>query len=243
MGIKHIDVKASRDKGYAIEWNKDHIIDSNVPFAKFESEEMVFHKGAVFPTGSVQGQPFYRTDEDLLYVYDGADWKVTNAPATLSDDTPQDVSIAAGAPGLSTEVSRSDHIHKYAPTLVKGQTTFSYANVPHSSRVLLTGSSITVTTGANDIVLCMYRCDGHIYGETGGVDDELETWLYCDGNPAYIASTYMTGTGTNEVWETIAYQQYHIPGAGTHVYSVWGQSQNDREDISNGVFTIIVFPQ
>jgi hypothetical protein len=208
---------------------------------------MVFHKGAVFPTGAVQGQPFYRTDENRAYVYDGAAWKSSKAFTVLSDDTPQDVSTSAGAAGTSEKVSRSDHVHKGAaggfPTLVKGQTTFSYPNVPHNSRVLLTGSSITVTTGANDIVLCMYRCDGHIYGETGGVDDELETWLYCDGNPAYIASTYMTGTGTNEVWETIAYQQYHIPGAGTHIYSVWGKSRNVREDISNGVFTIIIFPQ
>jgi len=32
MGIKHQDVKSSGDKGYASEWNKDHVIDGDVNF-------------------------------------------------------------------------------------------------------------------------------------------------------------------------------------------------------------------
>ena len=33
MGIKHKDVKASGDKGFATEWNDDHVIDGDVDFA------------------------------------------------------------------------------------------------------------------------------------------------------------------------------------------------------------------
>jgi len=32
MGIKHADTKSYGEKGYASEWNKDHVIDGNVDF-------------------------------------------------------------------------------------------------------------------------------------------------------------------------------------------------------------------
>jgi len=33
MGIKHTDVKATGQKGFASEWNKNHVVDSDVPMA------------------------------------------------------------------------------------------------------------------------------------------------------------------------------------------------------------------
>lgn len=48
----------------------------------------LFHKGTVFPTtpSPIEGQPFYRTDENKLYVYDGTTWQgvgisITRGPA------------------------------------------------------------------------------------------------------------------------------------------------------------------
>ena len=38
MGIKHSSTKASGDKGYAAEWNDDHVIDGNLDLGSFDLE-------------------------------------------------------------------------------------------------------------------------------------------------------------------------------------------------------------
>jgi hypothetical protein len=57
--IIHKTTKASLDKGYASEWNDSH----NIP------------SGTAFPGDPVEGQFFYRSDEHILYCYNGTTWK------------------------------------------------------------------------------------------------------------------------------------------------------------------------
>lgn len=74
MGIKHLDVKAKGDKGFASEWNKDHIIDNNIEFNKYEAQNMCIHTGTEWPSNPSTGQLFYRTDLANCYFFDGENW-------------------------------------------------------------------------------------------------------------------------------------------------------------------------
>jgi hypothetical protein len=75
MGIKHKAVKQSGERGYASEWNDDHIIDGDVDFGKFRIKNIVVDSGTVFPAGPVTGQLFYRADLGMLYFFDGTTWR------------------------------------------------------------------------------------------------------------------------------------------------------------------------
>jgi hypothetical protein len=75
MGIKHKAVKQSGERGYASEWNDDHIVDGDVDFKKHKIINLVVDSGNIFPAGPERGQLFYRTDLGMLYVFDGTDWR------------------------------------------------------------------------------------------------------------------------------------------------------------------------
>jgi hypothetical protein len=75
MGIKHKAVKQSGERGYATEWNDDHVIDGDVDFKKYKIINLVVDSGNIFPTGPTAGQLFYRDDLGMLYVFDGTDWR------------------------------------------------------------------------------------------------------------------------------------------------------------------------
>jgi hypothetical protein len=75
MGIKHKAVKQSGERGYATEWNDDHVIDGDVDFGKFKIKNIVVDSGTIFPSGPVTGQLFYRTDLGMLYFFDGTTWR------------------------------------------------------------------------------------------------------------------------------------------------------------------------
>ncbi|MBA4336177.1 hypothetical protein C0416_00190 [bacterium] len=55
-------------------------------FDQNEAVNMVLHQGIAFPGGAaVEGQTFYRTDLDAMYIYDGAQWvAMADAPGGLS---------------------------------------------------------------------------------------------------------------------------------------------------------------
>ncbi|MEM2614612.1 MAG: right-handed parallel beta-helix repeat-containing protein [Nitrososphaerota archaeon] len=77
MGIKHEAVKRSCERGYAREWNADHIIDGNVDFAKYQAQNLVLHSGTSFPVNPVEGQKFYRTDLHKEYTWNGTKWVIS----------------------------------------------------------------------------------------------------------------------------------------------------------------------
>jgi len=74
MGIKHSDVKVSGEKGFAAEWNKNHDIDGDVDMLQNSWENQVIENLAAFPAGPVEGQIVWRSDLDILYIWDGTAW-------------------------------------------------------------------------------------------------------------------------------------------------------------------------
>jgi len=86
MGIKHADAKAPGERGYAEEWNKDHIIDSDVDFNKKELKNAAIENTTSFPAGPVKGQIIFRSDLNVFYIWNGTSWETCNKsarPATL----------------------------------------------------------------------------------------------------------------------------------------------------------------
>ena len=55
-------------------------------FDQNQAVNMVLHQGAgSFPAGPIEGQTYYRTDFDAMYIYDGAQWvAMADAPGALS---------------------------------------------------------------------------------------------------------------------------------------------------------------
>ena len=80
MAIKHKAVKASGDAGLASEWNDDHVINGNVDFLQHQILNHVIENRTDFPAGPVEGQVIWRSDLNLLYVYDGAAWAIITTP-------------------------------------------------------------------------------------------------------------------------------------------------------------------
>lgn len=75
MGIKHKAVKRHGERGYASEWNDDHIIDGNVDFEKHQAKNLVVDLVTEFPSDPAKGQIVFRSDEKRLCTYDGTEWK------------------------------------------------------------------------------------------------------------------------------------------------------------------------
>jgi len=74
MGIKHSDVKASGEKGFASEWNKNHVVDDDVDMVQNQLLNNVVENRTDMPAGPVEGQMIYRTDLNTLFIFNGASW-------------------------------------------------------------------------------------------------------------------------------------------------------------------------
>lgn len=74
MGVKHAAPKVSGERGYAAEWNADHVVDSDVAFNHYELLEAAIENVAAFPGGPVAGQLLFRSDISVAYVWNGTAW-------------------------------------------------------------------------------------------------------------------------------------------------------------------------
>jgi len=60
-------------------------LNGDLDFDQNQAVDMVLHQGTSFPAGPVEGQTFYRTDSDTMYIYDGSNWvAMADAPGALS---------------------------------------------------------------------------------------------------------------------------------------------------------------
>jgi len=94
--------------------------------------------GKVFPSSPKEGEVFYRTDEDKVYVYDGTSWINIGK---LSDATPLDIALT-GSAGTSSEASRSDHVHKH-PVFTSGDLHTEYYKQSGDTRDLEVGGKLS----------------------------------------------------------------------------------------------------
>jgi len=213
MAIKHEDVKASGDKGLATEWNKEHIIDSNVPFEQYQAEELVLHSGTVFPTGAVEGQPFYRTDLDQIYFYDGSDWIFLLSENNLSDDIPEDINVA-GSAGISEEVSRSDHVHAGAGLLTDlDELKVDSTDTTSANWEDVSGGSISKTWKANKVVIMV---SAQVRNTTAG--DVCYIGINIDGSDEFTgdasaASIYDKADANERINIPLIFYKFWTPGA------------------------------
>ena len=75
MGILHANHnKASGEKGYATEWNANHIVEGDFDFNHYSGTNQVIESRTDYPAGPVEGQIIYRSDLNELQVYDGSAW-------------------------------------------------------------------------------------------------------------------------------------------------------------------------
>lgn len=74
MGIFHQDTKVTGDRGYASEWNKDHIVQGAFDFRHYAALNMIIENRTDWPAGPVEGQAIYRADEHTFYVWNGTSW-------------------------------------------------------------------------------------------------------------------------------------------------------------------------
>jgi len=60
-------------------------LNGDLDFDQNQAVNMVLHQGTSFPATPVEGQTFYRTDSDTMYIYDGSQWvEMADAPGALS---------------------------------------------------------------------------------------------------------------------------------------------------------------
>ena len=96
VGIKHSTTKTSGERGYADEWNADHVINGNVDFNQYQALQLVAENRTDFPAGPVEGQIIYRSDQHTFYHWNGTVWVAIQGPAT--------VVVAADGSGMTTDI-------------------------------------------------------------------------------------------------------------------------------------------
>lgn len=96
MAIKHADVKVTGNKGYASEWNKDHVIDSDVDFNLHQMLQAAVENRTDWPAGPVEGQIIFRSDQHVFYHWNGTSWIALGPVAT--------VVVAADGSGQFTDI-------------------------------------------------------------------------------------------------------------------------------------------
>jgi len=108
MGIKHSVTKKTGDKGYASEWNADHIIDSNVDFSKYQAKNFVIENLDTPPADPVEGQIYYDTTEKTLKIYNGTEWITPGGAPTIEKtqvEATNEVTLAGIGGGTMPDMS------------------------------------------------------------------------------------------------------------------------------------------
>ena len=237
MGIKHEDVKSTGDMGLASEWNKDHVIDSDVECGQHQHKEHVIENRINFPVGPVEGQIIYRTDENRLYVYDGANWQET-ATNPMEEDFDMDkneivnlklehVAAFPGAPVTGQVVERGGKFYIYTGT--GWQTWTAPATVVVASDG--TGDFLTIQEGIDDLPAL-----GGVVTVRDGTYD-IDVAIDIDKNNVMInGSGYSTQITTDDDIDMITANNHgkivlsnlRIVGSGV------GNANNDGIHITNG---------
>lgn len=132
-------------------------LDANLDFAKYQAQQLVVHKGTAFPGTPAEAQPFYRTDEDKLYIYDGTVWVVVYGNTELEyttklgvDRTSTSVSFA-DATGLNfAAAANTDYVFEFDVIFRSAAVTTGIAlavNGPASPTLIVVQTAIPGLTG------------------------------------------------------------------------------------------------
>lgn len=100
MGIKHAAEKAHGEKGFAAEWNADHVIDGSTDFNGEQAVNFVFENSITPPVDPQPGQIYYNTAEKAVYIWDGTIWVLfggSNVSIVPPDTITVSESVGAGS--------------------------------------------------------------------------------------------------------------------------------------------------
>ena len=93
--------------------------------AMIQNVDGAIQKGTSFPvSGLVEGQMFYRTDLNVLYVYDGVDWDNPGGIAFYADGTVTEISFPPDA-GVTTQASYTK-VYELSPLIRSGTISVSW---------------------------------------------------------------------------------------------------------------------
>lgn len=123
-------------------------------FHKGQAKNLVIHKGTAFPSNPAEGQEFYRTDQDKLYIYDGAGWEEvgqgdpvpsgaimmfkSSCPSGWSRVTELDNRFPRGAATAGGTGGSETHRHQYGTGWASGSTVYVE---PYTGRYAVRGVS------------------------------------------------------------------------------------------------------
>lgn len=102
MGIKHRATKQKGEKGFASEWNDDHVIDGDVDLNNKQIKNVVIDNKETTPTEAIEGKLFYNTTTKRLLYYDGTGWGFKLPDNTITRDMIKDGEVTKEK--LSSEV-------------------------------------------------------------------------------------------------------------------------------------------
>jgi len=204
-GIVHKNVKASGDKGLATEWNDDHRQTGNHDCEKHQHLNHVIENRTDFPAGPVEGQIVYRTDLDVLYVYDGSDWKPYSTENLMYANS---TVLCGGDFGSITTGGLDFGSVDYMPIVGVAEPTGAekvYIIVPRSGTLRNFYVRVMNNTLNNTTIISIYKNDvttnlsvSYLAGATGLKSDTTHTISVSAGDRICVeldASTYESDAG------------------------------------------------
>jgi hypothetical protein len=124
-------------------------------FYNMQAFNMVLHKGAGFPANPVEGQLFYRTDDDKVYKYTGAAWVEVGGVPTDTNYYSPTVIVATDATGDYSDIQTAINALPAGGGRVfikEGTYNLAAKLLIQSSNVTLQGQGVTTILHLNNAV-------------------------------------------------------------------------------------------
>lgn len=177
---------------------------------------------------SEEGQIYFNDSDQMVRWYDGTDWQDVGGSGSgpdLSDDTPL-VESGSGDPGVSTDASRSDHVHP-ADGGVGGGGAAELDYVEKTSNTTITGTNeaggntaISSTSlaydGSTEVEITVFIPEVSIVGAAGVC--VIDLWE--DSTPIGRLATPSVGVTTADFRVPVHATRRRTPSNASHQYHV-----------------------
>lgn len=186
---------------------------SQIDFNKIAAKNFVVENGSSAPATPVEGQLYIDTDDDLLYVYNGATWvqcTATNIPSTINAATAKATPVDADIIGL-VDTEDSNSLKKMTFTNLKAflKTYFDGlypAETVTTIGALINGATAKTTPAAGDMFGLMDDSDSHLLKKFGWSDLITlipQKYSVTFGNASDTTYTITHNLGTKDIIATV----------------------------------------
>jgi len=183
-------------------------IGTDIDMNKKEIQNGVVHTGTSFPASPIEGQLFYRTDLDLLHVYDGSSWRGQQDEiwtADVENDLNMNGNAIVGVPSTTHYWSCSGHNFKAGD---HGGTPDEYSYQSTGAHVIASESSVDFVAPVflpHGAVITSAIVYGNISDETWHLDREAlssgTTYILANGNfNSSDSATHTVNNSSNSYW-------------------------------------------